>query len=74
MPPGLTQILHIHLHYLYGIIMCLTDDKTRKLSNLPKVSKRRRGKAGILTSSLTLTFEVFPKILTLTYICSVIEE
>lgn len=66
MSPELTQMLHIHFHYLYGIIICLTDDKTRRISNLPKVSKRRRGTARILTSSLTLKFDVFPQILTIT--------
>lgn len=29
--------------------MCLTDDKTRGLSNVLKVTKERRGKAEILT-------------------------
>lgn len=34
---------------MVSIIMCLTDDKTKRLSNLLKVTKERRGKAEILT-------------------------
>lgn len=34
---------------MVSIIMCLTDDETRRLSNLLKVIKEKRDKAEILT-------------------------
>lgn len=34
--------------FMAGIIMCLSDDKTRRLSNLLKGTKKRGGKARIL--------------------------
>lgn len=45
-----TDVLYsFSLPFMVSIVMCLTDDKARRLSNLLKVTKKRRGKTGIRT-------------------------